>query len=1047
MKKNYTILKHLFALLIGAITTTGYSQQLYHLGSYYSGDGLSAAEIVDYDPLNNVLYMINGANKTVDVLSAADPSNLVKLRELNVSAYGAPTSIAVNNGLIVVAIPNNDKNKKGKIVFFNTTGTELGTVEVGYLPDMVTFNNDGSKILVANEGEPMDDYSFDAEGSVSIISRDMQTVDSVYFRQYDGKENHLRNKGVRIFGNNGQSSSSQDLEPEYITIEGNLAYVSLQENNAIAVIDIASATVLDILPLGYKDHLLGKATCDNYNLIDRAAAWPTLGAKHSDGGTVKLGGFSGLHYAENESSKTELVFYAIPDRGPNADVVTKASVIGITKPNPSQNLRPFLLPEYQARIVKFTVNTTSGVVTLNENDQIFLTQADGTTPISGKGNVEGTDEVPVAYYKTGTPYNTKDYYTLNGTDSIFFTALPYEAFGGDFEGMFRDNSGNFWLCDEYRPAIYKFNPAGQLIHRFVPKGAYENVGEEMLPAVYTKRWANRGFEGIAYNPEEGLVYAFIQSPLQNPNSTIGGNGSDVIRILAIDTNGTPMHEYVYLLSRNEVAGINGKIDKIGDATYIGDGKFWVIERDSDFNGPNGHKMVYEVDLKGATDILNLPIASLTDVNSLEAQTADDLHALGIQPVFKRNIVNLPSVGYTPGDKSEGIVKIADGVMAVINDNDFGKEGANLGGVDDIWLGIISFDNSNSFDASDKDKKIGNLQNWRTLGMYMPDGIASYAVEGVNYIVTANEGDSRDYDGYSEEERVGSLDWNELYYGEEVSSNDGLKRLKTTSANGDIDGDGIYDYIYSYGARSFSIFDEKGNQTFDSNNEIALQILNSPHADWLNAQYETDPDTADGDEWKWLADNRSDDKGAEPENIAIGTYNGTTYAFICLERMNGIMMYDITDPFDAEFVQFISTAKYGMGNGGLTSDSLKSGKAGDIAPEGIHFVSAEESNTGYPLLFVANEGSGSVAVFGLSKDIILSANEDVVSINANQLYAYPTATTSFIKLSKKVSGQIINAAGIPILDFASTNQVTVAHLATGVYIIKTTDGEVSRFNKL
>ena len=1048
MKTIYTKIRNVVVLIVMGISLEGYSQQLYHLGSYYSGDGLSAAEIVDYDSENKTLYMINGAKETVDVLDATNPANLIKLRSLDVSAYGAPTSVAVNGGLIAVAVPNNDKSKKGKVVCFNSNGTQIGAVEVGYLPDMVTFNNDGSKILTANEGEPTDDYSFDGEGSVSIISRDLSKVDSVFFRQYDGKENHLRNKGVRIFGNNGQASASQDLEPEYITIQGNLAYVSLQENNAIAVIDIAQAEVLDILPLGYKDHLLGKATSENYDLINSVTTdWPTLGVKHSDGGTVKLGGFSGLYYDENESSTTELVFYAIPDRGPNDGTFAKSTVVGITKPNPTQNLRPFLLPDYQARIVKFTVNTTSGKVTLNEEDQIFLTQADGTTPISGKGNVEGTDEVPVAYYKEGSNYTSKDYYTLDGDDSTFFHALDYDAFGGDFEGILKDKDGNFWLCDEYRPAIYKFNATGQLINRFVPEGPYENVGDETLPAVYNKRWANRGFEGIAYNADSGLIYAFIQSPMQNPNGTIGGNGSDIIRILAIDTaNGMPKHEYVYLLNRNEVAGITGKIDKIGDATYVGDGKFWVIERDSDFNGMNGHKMVYEIDLRGATDVLNMPISSLTDENSLESKTADQLMELGIQPVFKRGMVNLPSVGYTPGDKAEGIVKLADGVMAVINDNDFGKEGANSGGVDDIWLGIITFDNSNAFDASDKDKEVGNLNNWRTLGMYMPDGIASYNVDGVNYIVTANEGDSRDYDGYSEEERVGDLDWNTQYYGEEVESNDALKRLKTTTANGDIDGDGVYDYIYSYGARSFSIFDEKGNQTFDSHNEMALEILAGPHADWLNASYDTDPDTADGDEWEWSADNRSDDKGTEPENVAIGEYNGVTYAFVCLERMNGVMVYDISNPFDASFVQFISTAKYGKGESATTSDSLSSGKAGDIAPEGIHFVSAEKSKAGYPLLFVAHEGSGSVAVFGLSVDPVLGANDDVVSVLANQFYAFPTSASSSIRFSKTTSGQVLNISGLVVMEFEAVNVLSVANLKQGAYIVKTIEGQTSRFNK-
>lgn len=142
------------------------------------------------------------------------------------------------------------------------------------------------------------------------------------------------------------------------------------------------------------------------------------------------------------------------------------------------------------------------------------------------------------------------------------------------------------MVDEYRPAIYHFQPDGTLIHRYIPKGtaalAGEPVGtygEETLPAVYNTRRSNRGFEAVALDTDEGVLYAFIQTPLSNPNEATGEQSS-VIRILGINpANGQPVAEYVYLLENP--AYHNAIVDKIGDATYDAKTKkFYVLERDS-----------------------------------------------------------------------------------------------------------------------------------------------------------------------------------------------------------------------------------------------------------------------------------------------------------------------------------------------------------------------------------------------------------------------------------------------------------------------------------
>ena len=275
-----------------------------------------------------------------------------------------------------------------------------------------------------------------------------------------------------------------------------------------------------------------------------------------------------------------------------------------------------------------------------------------------------------------------------------------------------------------------------LIKRLVPTGTADLTipvlgfgfgagfyGEETLPEVYSKRRANRGFEAIAYDQDAGIVYAFIQSPVETPDRATVRNNSDVIRILGVNAaDGTVASEYVYLLERNRDGGIGNRVDKIGDAVYTGNGKFLILERDSSLPGDDtGQKYVYEIDITNATNLrADVDLTALADKaestgaedKTLEMMTADDLAAAGVRPAFKRKIVNLPTLGYQPSDKAEGIALLPDGSIAVLNDNDFGLAGA---GVSDISsLGIISFGDNYAFDASNEDGSI-NIQNHPTLG--------------------------------------------------------------------------------------------------------------------------------------------------------------------------------------------------------------------------------------------------------------------------------------------------------------------------------------------
>ncbi len=254
-------------------------------------------------------------------------------------------------------------------------------------------------------------------------------------------------------------------------------------------------------------------------------------------------------------------------------------------------------------------------------------------------------------------------------------------------------------------------------------------------------------------------------------------------------------------------------------------------------------------------------------------------------------------------------------------------------VDVVGLGVKDYSlPGNQMDASDKDGIVGNFQNWPVLGFYHPDAITFAKIRGVEYLITANEGDARDYDGYSEEDRVKDLNLDTEAYPDAATLqlDENLGRLKTTTANGDVDGDGDIDQIYAYGGRSFTIWSTSGSVIYDSGDQIGKTVFDIDASAFNNNE---------GSE----ADKRSDDKGAEPEAVETIKIDGRTLLFVGLERTGGIMVYDITNPSSPVFLEWLRDAV-------------------DISPEGLITVKASDSPTGNPLIIATHEVSNTVAIY-------------------------------------------------------------------------------------
>lgn len=527
-------MRHLLLLVLLLTAPAALAQQplsLDVLGSYATGifdEG--AAEIVDYDPATQRLFFVNADAGQVQALDISDPANPILVLSINVPGGGA-NSVAVQSGLVAVAVEADEATDPGEVRFYSTKGAFLGAVTVGSLPDGLAFSTDGRYVVVANEGEPNDEYTVDPEGSISVIDLENGVGGAVVTNVgFDGLMD--LDESVRIFGPG--ATVAQDLEPEYVAIQGGVAYVTLQENNAVAVVDLASATLVGVEGLGFKD----------------------------------------------------------------------------------------------------------------------------------------------------------------------------------------------WSAPE-----------------------------------------------------------------------------------------------------------------------------------------------------------------------------------------------------------------------------------------------------NLLDASNDDAGI-NFQNWPVFGIYQPDAIATYEVGGVTYLVTANEGDARDYDGYSEEARVAdlTLDAEAFPDAATLQLDENLGRLNVTTANGDTDNDGEFEELYAYGARSFSIWTLDGGDlqlVYDSADDLE-QIT----AMMLPEAFNSTNDENDS------FDNRSDDKGPEPEGVTLGAIGDRTYAFIGLERIGGIMVYDVTDPAAPTFVTYANNRDFSVvfdtddeGDPDPTPAQLDA--VGDLGPEGLLFIDGADSPTGSPLLVVSNEVSGTVTLYGIQTGFTLA----------------------------------------------------------------------------
>lgn len=493
------------------------------------------------------------------------------------------------------------------------------------------------------------------------------------------------------------------------------------------------------------------------------------------------------------------------------------------------------------------------------------------------------------------------------------------------------------------------------------------------------------------------------------NSVATRNG--VVAIAVEDTVKTDSGKVVFL----DASGTFLKQVKTGALpdmiTFTPNGKYVLTANEGE---PNA---TYTIDPEGSVTVVDIS----NGVTNAVATTVRFTAYNGNEAALKANGIRIYGPGANAAKDFEPeyitVSKNSDIAWITLQEN---NAVAVLDIVNKTFTGVMPLNTTDhsktgyALDASDNNGEV-LIANWPVKGMHLPDAIANYTIGNTTYLVTANEGDARDYTAYTEELRVGSgsyvLDPAKFPQADLLKANHNLGRLNAVKNMGDTDNDGDFDAIYVLGSRSFTIWNATtGAKVSDVGQDFEQIALADPkYGKLFNA-------SNDGN----VAKNRSDNKGPEPEGVALGSINDTMYAFVALERIGGVMVYNISNPAAPVFVQYINTRDTAT-------------FAGDNGPEGIIFLHANANKQGKHYVISANEISGTLAVFEVKAYKPTTGIEQVELPTVN-VYPNPVQQGT-LYFSQTISGSMYDMAGHKVLVFNNANSVNTTSLAKGVYLLK------------
>ena len=608
------------------------------------------------------------------------------------------------------------------------------------------------------------------------------------------------------------------------------------------------------------------------------------------------------------------------------------------------------------------------------------------------GTAASAQGVPTGGYENGTA-------ALNLTQIARYSAGQYNVDGGVME-IVAYNQATEWAyaINGQSGKLAAIPLAGLTAGAHVEELTGTEIDVKALVEAEDSTFQYGDMTSVAISPDSTTLAAALQAQ--------GSNDAGRVALFTCEEDGT--------LTLEALVETGAQPDMV---TFAGDSVVLTADEGEPREGygeniadPKGSVTVVDVEAQEST------VVDFSAFDSQRDQLAED----GI--VLKKG--SAPSVDLEPeyiavsGGKAYVTLQ-ENNAIAVLDIESQAFEGVYSAGFEDHSTTAIDLDKKD--DAYDP-------QTYESLlGIRMPDGIAAFTVEGTTYLVTANEGDAREWG--DEDQGTFYLSEDERDFGEEgvtsptgaiTAENSGLEGKVVFFKTEDFDGlDPEKDYVF--GGRSFTVFQATENgleEVFTSGDDFEA----------LTAQYVPEHFNASND--NAVLDDRSGKKGPEAESVTVGTVDGKTYAFVALERTGGVMAYDVTDPEAITFVNYVNTRDFGTTVEG--SEEYEDGEldkwvtGGDVAPEGLLFLDAASSPNGEPLLLAACEVSGTVAVYQLgSEDLTVLPFTDVNNGDwflAAVQYVYEndrmagTSSTTFqpeVNLTRAMAAQVLyNLEGQP-----------------------------------
>lgn len=421
-------------------------------------------------------------------------------------------------------------------------------------------------------------------------------------------------------------------------------------------------------------------------------------------------GFSGMYPVPNTNGKE---FWVVSDRGVNIDAANA---------NPS-GCRPtydkiYAFPNYAPKIHRIRVN----------GDSVQILQ---TITMKRPGGANATGIInPTGFGSKITEQASTD--TVQDCANFSSKIAAKDVWGIDAEGIAVDRDGNFWLCEEGGPTVWKLNQNGVVLKRYSPYAGLPGAEaiDVAIDTVFKYRKNNRGFEGITIAPN-GKIYAIIQSPVLFPTTSIG-ESTRIHRLLEINpaTDATRMFAYL----NDGVIGSSGpnqirlKDWKFGDMAAINDTTFLVLE--AALRGTTDIKKIYKINIGGATPVTSGLYSGVT----LEALVdSAGLAANSIVPVRKSLFMDLLANGWDATlEKAEGMAILNDSTLFICNDNDYGQVSPAENGV---ATATTTLSHVVKYGLSGANKLVGFVPTTTTLSM----GLTGPSTSRTPYLVPAQPG--------------------------------------------------------------------------------------------------------------------------------------------------------------------------------------------------------------------------------------------------------------------------------------------------------------------